>query len=218
VPPVKLFLVFLIGCFLVSAVASPARVGSGPQEATPAAPSIEDRLTPPFMPEHPTQADRGHFVYYQVCMACHGDRGQGLTDEWRAQYGPKDMNCWQSRCHSFNHPPQGFQLVKTIPAVLGPGALNNYNNAQQLHDYIVNTMPWWNPGYLSADEFWQITAFLMRELGALPEGAILEEGTAVVYLLRPTNPLPRNDRLATLLVALILIFGGGFVLYPTKAA
>jgi hypothetical protein len=138
-------------------------------------------------------------------MACHGDRGQGLTYEWRAQYGSKDMNCWQSRCHSFNHPPQGFQLVKTIPAVLGPGALNKYNNAQQLHDYIINTMPWWNPGYLSADEFWQVTAYLMRELGALPEGAILEEGTAVVYLLRPTSPLPGDDRPATLLVALILI-------------
>jgi hypothetical protein len=212
----RFFLVFLIVFFLVSAAYSSVQAGEDTPEDTPAAQSIQDRLTPPFIPEHPTQADKGHFVYFQVCMACHGDHGQGLTDEWRAQFGPEDMNCWQSKCHSFNHPPHGFRLVKTIPALMGPETLIKYNNAQQLHDYIIKTMPWWKPGYLRADEFWQVTAFLIREHGALPKDALLDEGTASVYLLRPATPLPGDYRPATMMVALILVLAAVVIFVQQK--
>ena len=211
------FLLILLAVFGWGSITNyPAKAGGDISENTPEAPSIQDRLAPPTMPEHPSQADKGHLVYYLVCMACHGDRGQGLTDEWRAQFGPMDMNCWQSKCHSFNHPPQGFLLVKKIPAVMGPGTLAKFDNAQQLHDYIINAMPWWKPGYLPAEEFWQVTAFLMREHGALPADVVLDEGTAVVYLLRPATPLPGDNRPAALLMAFILVIAAAVLFVQQK--
>ena len=100
-----LIAVLLAFAWGAGAAYSPAQVGKVSPEDTPVSPSIQDRLSPPPMGNPPTQVDQGHFVYYQVCIACHGDHGQGLTGEWRAQFGSKDMNCWQSKCHSFNHPP-----------------------------------------------------------------------------------------------------------------
>jgi mono/diheme cytochrome c family protein len=208
--------VLLAFAWVVGVAYSPAQAGKDTPEDTPASPSIQDRLAPPPMGTPPTQVDRGHFVYYQVCMACHGDHGQGLTDEWRAQFGPQDMNCWQSKCHSFNHPPHGFQLVKTVPALIGTGTLSRFDNAQQLHDYIVKTMPWWKPGYLRADEFWQVTAFLMSEHGVLPKNVVLDEGIATVYLLRPASPLPGDYRPATLMLASVLVLAAAVILIQQK--
>ncbi len=162
------------------------------------------RLEAPKVSASSSQVEKGHFVYYQVCMACHGDRGQGLTDEWRAVYGPKDMNCWQSECHGNNHPPQGFKLVQKVPAIFGPATLTRFQNAQDLHAYLIKTMPWWKPGGLTADEFWQVTAYIMDHLGALPEGVELNEGNASIFLLRPARPLPGDTRPTVIFFASIL--------------
>jgi hypothetical protein len=153
-----------------------------------------DRLAAPPLPPEPSQADLGAHVYYQVCMACHGDKGQGLTDEWRAVWG-EDSNCWQSECHSFDHPPQGFFLIRTCcKAVMGPGTLARFENGQQLFTYIIETMPWWNPGYLKSEEFWQVTAFLLRAHGAFPDEATLDSANAFIFKLRPASPLPGDQR------------------------
>jgi cytochrome c len=117
------------------------------------------------MPENPTQADLGAEVYYQVCMACHGDRGQGLTDEWRAAWAPGDQNCWQAKCHAANHPPQGFELVRYVPPLVGKGVLTRFQNAAILQAYISSQMPWESPGRLTEEEYWQVTAFLLRANG-----------------------------------------------------
>ncbi|MGE5223247.1 MAG: c-type cytochrome [Omnitrophica WOR_2 bacterium] len=162
------------------------------------------RLVAPKVSASSSQVEKGHFVYYQVCMACHGDRGQGLTDEWRAVFGPKDMNCWQSECHGNNHPPQGFRLVQKVPAIFGPGTLTRFQNAQDLHAYLIKTMPWWKPGGLTADEFWQVTAYIVDHLGALPEGVELNEGNASIFLLRPSKPLPGDTRPTVVFFASIL--------------
>jgi len=130
------------------------------------------------MPADPDQADQGALVYYYNCMVCHGDRGQGLTDEFRSLWSPGDRNCWQAKCHGANHPPDGFEIVRYVPPVVGEGTLARSLNAQQLHSYLRTTMPWQTPGRLSDEEYWQLTAFLLRENGVLesdeplgPEGA-----------------------------------------------
>jgi cytochrome c len=155
------------------------------------------------MPAEPTQADRGAYVYYQICMACHGDRGQGLTDEWRSVW-EEDENCWQSECHGNNHPDPGFKLVREIPPVIGAGALARFRDAQQLHQYVAKAMPWWNPGYLEPHEFWEVTAFLLRAQKALPLQAVLDESNAMIFLLRPASPPPEDARPAALLLSAIL--------------
>jgi cytochrome c5 len=131
----------------------------------PEMPPLLNRLAPPPTVYPPTQADQGAQVYYLVCMACHGDRGQGLTDEWRGALGPGDMNCWQAHCHASNHPVEGFKLPKYIPPVISPTALSGFGNALILHDYIEASMPWQAPGRLTDEEYWQLTAYLIRENG-----------------------------------------------------
>lgn len=134
-------------------------------------------LVCPVLSENPTQAELGSVVYCQVCMACHGDVGQGL-DLWRTKLDPPDNNCFTSRCHGAHHPPQGFLMPNTVPAIIGPGLLDEYKNALVLHDYLQAEMPWWKPGYLKADEYWQLTAFLLAANGVDLGGQALDQNNA----------------------------------------
>lgn len=124
-----------------------------------------DRLEQPPLSDPPTQVELGHMEYWISCMVCHGDRGQGLTEEWRDVLDPEDMNCWQSKCHAPNHPPEGFEVPRTSPLVIGPGALTAYETAEELYDYLRTTMPWPFPGLFQDFQYWQLTAFLLDANG-----------------------------------------------------
>jgi cytochrome c len=151
---------------------------------------VGDDLAAAPVPAEPSQADLGTEVYRQICLACHGDWGQGLTDAWREEWD-EDSNCWQSRCHAPNHPPQGFRLPETVPAVLGPGSLNRFDTAADLHRNISETMPWWNPGSLTDEQSWQLSAYLMRARGELGNQVTLDAGNAAAYKLRVSyTPVP----------------------------
>lgn len=140
----------------------------------------DPRLTGPGLSADASQVDKGAMVYWTICMACHGDRGQGLTDEWRAAWG-LDSNCWTSKCHAPNHPPQGFVLPKIVPAILGPGTMTRFTDARDLHTYVADTMPWWNPGSLTPEQSLVVTAYLLRQRKAVPEGTQLEEANLSAF-------------------------------------
>jgi mono/diheme cytochrome c family protein len=205
-------LLFSLLILFLSACSIAPHPGNAP---TPSPTPVVDRLAPLPVPVIPKQADLGYNVYYQVCMACHGDRGQGLTDEWRAAWG-EDSNCWVSKCHGPNHPIQGFQFPKQCPAVIGEGTLARFNNAQELHDYLISTMPWWKPGYLKKDEYWQLTAYLMRSHNALPEDVTLDEGTASVFRVHLSSPLPGDKRLEVWFIAGMLAVIAGLIALQNK--
>lgn len=190
----KILLILYILLITLACTLNPARaVGAQgttqpPPTPMPMMPPMPDGLEPPPTVYPPTQASQGAQVYYLVCMACHGDKGQGLTQEWLNELNPFDRNCWQSKCHASNHPPEGFVLPKFVPAIIGPGEMDGYPTALGLHDYIQARMPWQAPGSLSEDEYWQLTAFLVQangfELGTEP---LDRERAAKVFLgLKPT--------------------------------
>jgi hypothetical protein len=151
--------------------------------ATPAAQMMPPigQLMPPTLPPNPTQADLGGEVYYYVCMTCHGDQGQGLSPEWVESLGLGKNACWESKCHGPNHPPEGFVLPRTIPGVVGDIMLYRFSSAQALHDFIQTQMPWQAPGSLQPDEYWQLTAFLMRWNGLDPGKTSLNETNAARF-------------------------------------
>lgn len=121
-------------------------------------------MTPPAT--GPTQADAGAVLYYYRCMACHGDRGQGLTVEWRAQWDVEHQNCARSGCHGSRYPPEGFTFPKNFaPAIIGTNTLAKYENAQELYDFISMRMPFQAPGSLTRDEYWELVAYLLRQRG-----------------------------------------------------
>jgi mono/diheme cytochrome c family protein len=128
---------------------------------------LPPNLTPPVLPAHPTQADQGQQVYYQVCMVCHGDQGQGLTKEWIAEstaMGP--LSCYTAKCHGPAHPANGFLLPKTIPPVRSATIRTSFPTAFALYQFMHTVMPYQAPGSLKDEEYWQLTAFIMRINGA----------------------------------------------------
>ena len=151
----------MAGLFFENGIASP--VG---QSSTPTA-TLDpfERLAKPTVPAEPSQADLGAQDYWLYCLPCHGDRGQGLTDEFRETYPPDEVNCWQSGCHGRSPYENGFTLPTAIPAVIGENSLQKFPNAAVLQSYIFAAMPYWDPGSLKEEEVWRITAFLLRSNG-----------------------------------------------------
>ena len=127
---------------------------------------VRDRLAPPPISDPPTLVELGHYEYYLYCMVCHGDRGQGLTEEWRNAGDPADANCWQSRCHASNYPPGGFELPRYAPPLIGDYALARFATTGDLYDYIRLSMPWHMPGALEEEQYRRIAVFLADANGA----------------------------------------------------
>lgn len=164
-----------------------------PPEATPTV----DRLAAPPTVENPTQSDNGAQLYWLHCQPCHGDRGQGLTDDWRAQYPPEDQNCWDSGCHGERPYESGFTLPRTVPALIGEDSLNRFETLGQVYAYASSAMPFQEPGHLSQEEYLAIVAFIgqsnnilsdtllssenvhsIRLNGTSPDGAVRESGSS----------------------------------------
>jgi mono/diheme cytochrome c family protein len=123
----------------------------------------------------PTQGGHGKDVFYLHCMPCHGDLGQGLTDEFRfREYPPEDTNCWKSGCHGERPYENGFTLPKTIPALIGPSTLSHFTTAQDVYNFIHKAMPFNAPGSLSDEEYLQLLAFLLESNHIVSEGTRLD--------------------------------------------
>ena len=149
-------------------------------EATPTI----DRLAEPTLPAAPAQADHGAQVYWLSCMPCHGDTGQGLTDEFRENgYPPEDNNCWERGCHGRVPYENGFTLPTAIPAVIEKTALAKFKDAAQLHAYIRATMPFWKPGSLTEEESWRVTAFILRQNGLWKGATELDASNAAAVII-----------------------------------
>jgi mono/diheme cytochrome c family protein len=220
----------------------------GPQLATPtprvldtpppgATPTIDRLAAPPTVPS-PNQADEGAQLFWLHCQPCHGDQGQGLTDEWRAQYPPEDQYCWESGCHGPNPYDQAFQLPTAVPAVIGDGALQKFQTLDGVYRYVSVTMPLFFPGELTQEEYLAILAHVARGNG-IWDGRPLTVDTLVDYPLQseggaaqatpvpPTTPTPAmgmravgigfSGLLIVLAALVVLLLFGGFLLWLRRA-
>ncbi len=170
----------------------PALAVIPPQPVATAAPTVS---MPPQkswilvnLPPDASQLEYGAEIWRLVCSACHGDRGQGLTDQWRATWAPEDRNCWQSKCHGSNHPPDGF-VLPVAPAVVGAAAISPFATAQDLHDFVQSYMPWQNPRSLTSKDSWAVTAYILK-LNRMNPGPELSAITAADIRLRAEAALP----------------------------
>ncbi len=192
---------------------APLPAQASPQIQSTSTPTVQPTPTfdrqrleePVIAPDNSEQLKKGAKLYWGVCMACHGDRGQGLTEEWRDAYG-QDRNCWQSGCHGYDHPPQGFFIPKdkVFPAVAGPGRLTRFSNAQELHDFILANMPWWNPGSLTDEKAWQVSSYILSLHKVMPKNFDLTDTNASAIRTQYAVPQPGNDRPAILTLTGIL--------------
>lgn len=146
-----------------------------------------DRLAEPTLPVNPGQADLGAQDYWLNCMPCHGDLGQGLTDEFRMVYPEEDRNCWSSGCHGSRPYENGFTLPTSVPRIIGEQALTHFGTAAGLHGFIKAAMPYQDPGSLDDEVYWQLTAFLLRENGLHSSGEPLGPENAAPVRINPAS-------------------------------
>lgn len=152
-----------------------------------------DRLAEPTLPANPSQADNGAQQFWFQCLPCHGDRGQGLTDEFRSLYPPEEQNCWESGCHGPRFYENGWTIPQVVPALIGEGSLQKFPNALVLQAYIKASMPYQWPGTLNDETAWALTAFLLRENGLWPAREILGSENAAEVRIVPlvtASPAP----------------------------
>jgi quinol-cytochrome oxidoreductase complex cytochrome b subunit/mono/diheme cytochrome c family protein len=212
---------FAVLFWMLVLIAAPVAQASAPSQstatATPQATPTFDlrRLDKPVIAlDNSEQIQKGSAIYWGICMACHGDVGQGLTDEWRDAFGAEDRNCWDSECHGPDHPPQGFLIPKDklAPAVAGAGKLARFKNAQELHDFIYANMPWWDPGQLTDEESWQVTAYILGLQKVMPKQFELADTNASAIRTQYAVPQPGDDRRAVLtLTGLLALAAVGMI-------
>jgi mono/diheme cytochrome c family protein len=137
----------------------PFNVADAPGEIFSPTPTYDPLVEPP-LPEHPTELALGRNLYWHWCMTCHGDRGQGLTDEFRAVWEPEHQNCWARGCHAGRSGDGGFPIPTVVPALVDETYLARYPSVQELADFLKATHPPQSPGILKSDEYHAIALFV----------------------------------------------------------
>lgn len=123
-----------------------------------------DRLAEPEVSNNPSQYERGRYLYWMHCMPCHGDIGQGLTDEFREIWVEDHQNCWARGCHGGRVMDEGFPVPRDIPAVISEnGEVLAFSSPEELYEYLYTTHPPQSPGYLTEEEYWDMTAYVLVE-------------------------------------------------------
>ncbi|MCA2002863.1 MAG: hypothetical protein LDL51_13435 [Chloroflexi bacterium] len=201
------------GVFRVQAVAA--------QEASP---TPYDPLVEPPLPPNPTELELGRNLYWHWCMTCHGDRGQGLTDEFREIWEEDHQNCWAKGCHAGRPGDTGFPIPTYVPPVTVEDRLSQFDSLRGLAGYLKATHPPQSPGALTDEEYHAIALFVFAM-----NGRGKEESAPLSTPSPPTAaalPLPSaedkaNPRLAPADAAAFIFAGlltAGFVFFFRRRA
>jgi mono/diheme cytochrome c family protein len=155
---------------------------------------VQDTRNPTSFDGQPTPTGiSGAALYGQHCSTCHGDRGQGLTPEWRATWIEGHQNCSAPNCHGPNHPNTGFEIKNNYaPALIGNGTLRSFPTAVELGEYVAQSMPVPNPPDIpSRDDHWKVANFLLWTNGYIdvPYG-VDDQNAHQITLETRAYPLP----------------------------
>ncbi len=133
-----------------------------------------DPLAQPELPPNPTKFEMGRYLFWRHCMPCHGDVGQGLTDEFRVLW-EDHANCWDRGCHGGRKEDEGFPIPTVIPAIVTEDHLKQFTSEDELFGFLKATHPPQYPGYLEDEEYHDIVTILfsmnermLEEVVAIP--------------------------------------------------
>lgn len=173
------------------------------------------RLAQPPTVYPPAQADTGAQAFWGMCMSCHGDKGQGLTEDWANSFPPEEKNCWDSGCHAEDAPENSFILPQTgIPALAGAGALARFSNTFELQTYIRGNMPFNRSGTLTEVEAWSLTAYILRMNGReLPDFTLDKTSGAAVSVHRKVTPPESQIPGGLVMIGILILAAIGLNIY-----
>jgi hypothetical protein len=119
-----------------------------------------DPFAEPPLPENPTEYELGRNLYWHWCMTCHGDKGQGLTDEFRGIWVEDHQDCWGRGCHAGHPGDMGFPIPTVVPALVNDAHLASFTSVQELSEFLKATHPPQSPGILKDEEYHDIALFV----------------------------------------------------------
>jgi S-disulfanyl-L-cysteine oxidoreductase SoxD len=110
--------------------------------------------------------EQGEALYSEKCASCHGENGEGK-------------------------PPVGVALVGGIGTLATAKPLKTIGSywpvATSVWDYIHRSMPYNEPGTLSADDTYAVTSFLLFKNGIIPRDQVINKDTL------PKVRMPNRD-------------------------
>lgn len=197
-----------------------SRSGSFPAQDSVSATPTYNPLVEPSVPENPSDHELGRNWYWHHCMPCHGDKGQGLTDEWRAVWEPDHQNCWGRGCHSGKRVEDSFAIPTIVPPIVSSLKLARFTSYQELQGYLETTHPPQSPGCLTDEQYRTIALYLFREndrplivstltLAITPThtNTPLPELTPARALAPQSDPLVYVSLIVLLLIGIVMLWG-----------
>jgi mono/diheme cytochrome c family protein len=129
------------------------------------------------LPEGKGSVVDGAKVYGAKCASCHGMKGEGMPPF------PKLVGRDPKDGFPFGRDPA---LVKTIG--------NYWPHATTLFDYVKRSMPFMQPGSLSNDEVYAVTAWLLAQNEIIPADATLDAAGLRAVKMPARDRFVRDDR------------------------
>ena len=158
------------------------------------------------LPPNPTELELGQNLYWHWCMPCHGDRGQGLTDEFRGKWEPDHQNCWARGCHTGRRDDEGFPIPTIVPGLVGGDHLAQFSSLQKFADYLQATHPPQSPGVLKNEEYHAIALFVFT-LNGRPLAAITSTAAPTETLILSQEPTAGPYPVAVYIIVALILFG-----------
>ena len=203
-----LLIFFLFGSLIIIAEGQSAAAHA--QDA-PSPTATYDPLAEPVLPENPSEYELGQNWYWHHCMPCHGDKGQGLTDEFRAIWPEDHQNCWGRGCHGGHGIEDDFPIPTVVPPIVSSAKLARFSSQQALFDFLKATHPPQYPGYLSDEQYHAIALFIF----SMNNRTDADNPTAAPTLTPTPQPEQANMENSRSPVILIIILGLGILLIIT---
>ena len=199
--------------------ASTADASPASQTETTSTPTFDAaRLAQPATVFPPAQAEVGAQTYWGMCMDCHGDRGQGLDEDWLASFPPEEHDCWDSGCHGPDFPENSFEIPQEgVPAIAGSGKLARFANAFELGTFIRENMPLFPPGSLTGEESWSLTAYVLNLNGSLPGGLTLDETNSSAIPIHHKVDTPVSEIPGALVLSGVILLAALGLVYQARA-
>jgi mono/diheme cytochrome c family protein len=129
------------------------------------------------LPEGKGSVADGARVYGAKCASCHGMKGEGMPPF------PKLVGRDPKDGFPFGRDPA---LVKTIG--------NYWPHATTLFDYVKRSMPFMQPGSLTNDEVYAVTAWLLAQNEIIPADATLDAAGLRAVKMPARDRFVRDDR------------------------
>jgi hypothetical protein len=180
------FLIFLLLIALLGVCSFQSQIPISQQVGNASPTPTIDPLVEPLLPSNPTELEFGQNRYWHWCMTCHGDRGQGLTDEFRGVWEPEHQNCWARGCHTGRTGDLGFPIPTVVPAIVDDARLSRFSSLQEFADFLKATHPPQSPGVLTDKEYHAIALFVFTMNGRAIESVV----STAALVSTPTKPIP----------------------------